>query len=146
MIFITVSPFSESLQNNFYVHLCICSILYYITGHTNKEIKKCDSWNDCLEKNYFSYLTDKLNVKGIVIRLREGGLISRQLQDEIEGTRSGHEANALYIKHLIRNGIKDTFRTFVNILRDSSEEFNIHGEIASTFRQDPMLNTVVSHA
>ena len=132
------------IQFSIYPIFAAPAIHSILTECANQKLKKCDTWRECLELNYYVDLVNKLNIQGIVAELRQHRLITQPLYDEITGTVVGQTANTLYIQHLVRTGVEETFGKFVKVLEETSQDFAIHREILNTFWCDAMLGTIVS--
>ena len=105
---------------------------------------ECDdvpgNWKETIQSKHWVYLLGNLSVDKIVDHLYQGvdgkSLVTEEVHDEIENAKSKKEANKIFLKHLLNAGTEESLKLFCTVLRQTSNDYQIHEEILEKLKAD----------
>ena len=99
-----------------------------------------DNWKEKIRSKHWVYLLGNLTVYKIVDHLYQGvdgkSLVTEEVYDEIEKTKSKKEANRIFLKHLLNAGTEESLKLLCTVLQQTSGDYQIHKEILEKLNND----------
>ena len=105
------------------------------------------NWNEYVARNHLNFLLNNLCSKEIVNYLWQGfdgkAIISERVKDEIENVLSRREANLKLLGYLLKAQRLPRFRRFIEVLRQSGSDYEVHEEVVNRLDRDQRLQDLI---